>query len=149
MGARDRAATRALPRDARLRPVPFWLVHDAQKAALEVQDSSQAVSWAAQKALRDIIGRTELTVLLRGREKIEQELQSLIDARSNPWGVTVQSAELDDVVIPVALQDAMWREAQAAREAGAHHPRRGGAGDRALVLGSGVGVPQRRRARSC
>jgi regulator of protease activity HflC (stomatin/prohibitin superfamily) len=96
--------------------VLFWMVHDVQKAALEVQDYSQAVSWAAQTALRDIIGRTELTVLLRGREKIEQELQLLIDARSNPWGVTVQSVEMRDVVIPVALQDAMSREAQAARE---------------------------------
>src|SRR5260370_28931917 len=96
--------------------VLFWMVHDVQKAALEVQDYSQAVSWAAQTALRDIIGRTELTVLLRGREKIEQELQVLIDARSNPWGGTVQSVEMRDVVIPVALQDAMAREAQAARE---------------------------------
>jgi regulator of protease activity HflC (stomatin/prohibitin superfamily) len=74
------------------------------------------VSWAAQTALRDIIGRTDLTDLLRGREKIEQELQVLIDARSNPWGVTVQSVEMRDVVIPAALQDAMSREAQAARE---------------------------------
>lgn len=96
--------------------VLFWMVHDVQKAALEVQEYMQAVSWAAQTALRDIIGRTELTDLLRGREKIEQELQTLIDARSNPWGVTVQSVEMRDVVIPDALQDAMSREAQAARE---------------------------------
>jgi regulator of protease activity HflC (stomatin/prohibitin superfamily) len=96
--------------------VLFWMVHDAQKAALEVQEYAQAVSWAAQTALRDIIGRTDLTDLLRGREKIEQELQVLIDARSNPWGVTVSSVEMRDVVIPVALQDAMSREAQAARE---------------------------------
>jgi regulator of protease activity HflC (stomatin/prohibitin superfamily) len=96
--------------------VLFWLVHDPQKAALEVQDYAQAVSWAAQTALRDIIGRTELTALLRGRERIEQELQLLIDARSNPWGITVQSVEMRDVVIPSALQDAMSREAQAARE---------------------------------
>jgi len=96
--------------------VLFWMVHDAQKAALEVQDYSQAVSWAAQTALRDIIGRTALTDLLKGREKIEQELQTLIDQRSNPWGVTVQSVEMRDVVIPDALQDAMSREAQAARE---------------------------------
>ena len=107
--------------------VLFWMVHDAQKAALEVQDYEQAVSWAAQTALRDIIGRTELTDLLRGRERIEAELQTLIDVRSNPWGITVQSVEMRDVVIPSALQDAMSREAQAAaREAGAHHPRRGG-----------------------
>jgi regulator of protease activity HflC (stomatin/prohibitin superfamily) len=96
--------------------VLFWMVHDAQKAALEVQDYAQAVSWAAQTALRDIIGRTTLTDLLRGRERIEDELQQLIDQRSNPWGVTVQSVEMRDVVIPGALQDAMSREAQAARE---------------------------------
>jgi regulator of protease activity HflC (stomatin/prohibitin superfamily) len=96
--------------------VLFWLVHDVQKAALEVQDYGQAVSWAAQTALRDIIGRTTLTDLLRGRERIEDELQLLIDQRSNPWGVTVSSVEMRDVVIPGALQDAMSREAQAARE---------------------------------
>jgi regulator of protease activity HflC (stomatin/prohibitin superfamily) len=96
--------------------VLFWMVHDVKQAALEVQDYAQAVSWAAQTAPRDIIGRTELTVLPRGREKIEQELQLLIDARSNPWGVTVQSVGMRDVVIPVALQDAVSREAQAARE---------------------------------
>jgi regulator of protease activity HflC (stomatin/prohibitin superfamily) len=96
--------------------VLFWMVHDPQKAALEVQNYTQAVSWAAQTALRDIIGRTTLTDLLRGRERIEDELQRLIDERSNPWGVTVSSVEMRDVVIPGALQDAMSREAQAARE---------------------------------
>ena len=96
--------------------VLFWMVYDAEKAALEVQDYAQAVSWAAQTALRDVIGRTPLTELLRGRERIEADLQQLIDHRSNPWGVTVSSVEMRDVVIPVALQDAMSREAQAARE---------------------------------
>ncbi len=96
--------------------VLFWLVNDVEKAALEVQDYEQAVSWAAQTALRDIIGRTTLTDLLRGRERIESELQLLIDQRSTPWGVTVSSVEMRDVVIPGALQDAMSREAQAARE---------------------------------
>src|SRR5512145_828075 len=96
--------------------VLFWMVYDPEKAALEVQDYPQAVSWAAQTALRDIIGRTALTDLLRGRERIEDELQHLIDDRSNPWGVTVQSVEMRDVIIPAALQDAMSREAQAARE---------------------------------
>jgi regulator of protease activity HflC (stomatin/prohibitin superfamily) len=96
--------------------VLFWMVHDVKRAALEVQDYAQAVSWAAQTALRDIIGRTTLTELLRGREHIEAELQRLIDERSNPWGVTVSSVEMRDVVIPGALQDAMSREAQAARE---------------------------------
>jgi len=96
--------------------VLFWMVHDVQRAALEVQDYSQTVSWAAQTALRDIIGRTTLTDLLRGREHIEAELQQLIDQRSNPWGVTVSSVEMRDIVIPGSLQDAMSREAQAARE---------------------------------
>jgi len=96
--------------------VLFWVVHDPEKAALEVQNYAVAVSWAAQTALRDIIGRTSLADLLRGREKIEQELQKLIDERSTPWGVTVHSVEMRDVVIPSSLQDAMSREAQAARE---------------------------------
>ena len=96
--------------------VLFWMVHDPEKAALEVQDYAQAVSWAAQTALRDIIGRTSLTDLLRGRERIEAELQHLIDARSTPWGATVQSVEMRDIVIPASLQDAMSREAQASRE---------------------------------
>ncbi len=96
--------------------VLFWMVYDPEKAALEVQDYRVAVSWAAQTALRDIIGRTPLTVLLRGREQIEAQLQKLIDERSNPWGVSVQSVEMRDVVIPESLQDAMSREAQAARE---------------------------------
>ena len=96
--------------------VLFWMVHDAEKAALEVQDYARAVAWAAQTALRDIIGRTTLADLLRGRDRIETELQKLIDERSNPWGVTVSSVEMRDVVIPGALQDAMSREAQAARE---------------------------------
>lgn len=96
--------------------VLFWMVFDPEKAALEVQDYAQAVSWAAQTGLRDIIGRTSLTDLLRGRERIEDELQKLIDERSTPWGVTVQSVEMRDVVIPAVLQDAMSREAQASRE---------------------------------
>jgi regulator of protease activity HflC (stomatin/prohibitin superfamily) len=96
--------------------VLFWLVFDPERAALEVQDYPQAVSWAAQTALRDIIGRTSLSDLLRGRERIEAELQKLIDERSNPWGVTVQSVEMRDVIIPASLQDAMSREAQASRE---------------------------------
>jgi regulator of protease activity HflC (stomatin/prohibitin superfamily) len=96
--------------------VLFWMVHDAQKAALEVQQYEQAVSWAAQTALRDIIGRTPLSDLLVGRDRIDGELQQLIDHRSNPWGITVQSVEIRDVIIPSALQDAMSRQAQASRE---------------------------------
>jgi regulator of protease activity HflC (stomatin/prohibitin superfamily) len=113
------AAEQTLTRDTvpvNVDAVLFWMVYDPTKAALEVQQYKDAVSWAAQTALRDIIGRTSLTDLLRGREKIEEELQALIDQRSTPWGVTVQSVEMRDVVIPDALQDAMSREAQAARE---------------------------------
>ena len=96
--------------------VLFWIVYDPEKAALEVQNYGQAISWAAQTALRDIIGRTSLADLLRGRDRIEQELQHLIDERSTPWGVTVQSVEMRDIVIPSQLQEAMSREAQASRE---------------------------------
>ena len=96
--------------------VLFWMVHDAEKAALEVQSYRNAVSWAAQTALRDIIGRTSLSDLLRGREHIEEELQRTIDVRTTPWGVTVQSVDMRDIVIPTSLQDAMSREAQATRE---------------------------------
>ena len=96
--------------------VLFWMVVDAEKAALEVQNYTSAVSWAAQTALRDIIGRTSLSDLLRGREKIEAELQTLIDHRTTPWGITVESVEMRDIVIPSQLQEAMSREAQAARE---------------------------------
>jgi regulator of protease activity HflC (stomatin/prohibitin superfamily) len=74
------------------------------------------VSLAAQTALRDVIGKTSLTDMLRGREKIEDELQHMIDERTNPWGVTVQSVEMREIIIPDALQDAMSREAQAKRE---------------------------------
>src|SRR5829696_1235159 len=96
--------------------VLFWMVYDPEKAALEVQSYPTAVSWAAQTALRDIIGRTSLADLLRGRDRIEHELQQMIDERSTPWGVTVQSVEMRDIVIPTQLQEAMSREAQAARE---------------------------------
>lgn len=96
--------------------VLFWLVYDPEKAALEVQDYRAAVNYASQTALRDVIGRTSLTDLLRGRGDIENALQQIIDARTTPWGVTVQAVEMRDIIIPDALQDAMSREAQAARE---------------------------------
>jgi regulator of protease activity HflC (stomatin/prohibitin superfamily) len=96
--------------------IMFWMVYDAEKAALEVQDFEHAVTLAAQTALRDVIGKTSLTDMLRGREKIEDELQRMIDERTNPWGVTVQSVEMREIIIPAALQDAMSREAQAKRE---------------------------------
>jgi len=96
--------------------VLFWLVWDAEKAALEVEDYQAAISWAAQTALREIIGKMDLADILVGREKMDDELQRIIDARTTPWGITVQSVEIRDVVIPEALEDAMSRQAQAERE---------------------------------
>ncbi|MGQ9523688.1 MAG: SPFH domain-containing protein [Armatimonadota bacterium] len=96
--------------------VLFWVVWDAEKAALEVENYKEAISWAAQTALRDVIGRTMLADMLVGREKLDAELQRIIDQRTTPWGITVQSVEIRDVVIPSGLQDAMSRQAQAERE---------------------------------
>ncbi|MGE5371118.1 MAG: slipin family protein [Solirubrobacterales bacterium] len=96
--------------------VMFWIVTDPEKAALTVENYVQAVTWAAQTALRDIIGKTELYEMLVGREKIDEELKRLIDVRTEPWGVAVHAVEIRDVVIPAELQDAMSREAQAERE---------------------------------
>jgi regulator of protease activity HflC (stomatin/prohibitin superfamily) len=96
--------------------VLFWLVWDAEKAALEVKNYEAAVDWAAQTALRDITGRMMLADLLVGRSSIDQELQKVIDERTTPWGVTVQSVEIRDIVIPQDLEDAMSRQAQAERE---------------------------------
>lgn len=96
--------------------VLFWMVWDAEKAALEVENYKDAVSWAAQTALRDVIGKTLLSEMLAGRENIDEELRRIIDLRTEPWGVSVQSVEIRDVIIPKSLQDAMSREAQAERE---------------------------------
>lgn len=96
--------------------VLFWVVWDAEKAALEVADYRSAIAWAAQTALRDIIGRMMLADILVGRSAIDEELQRIIDERTTPWGVTVQSVEIRDIVIPQDLEDAMSRQAQAERE---------------------------------
>ena len=96
--------------------VLFWVVWDAEKAALEVEDYRAAVDWAAQTALRDITGRMMLADILVGRSVIDKELQQIIDERTTPWGVTVQSVEIRDIVIPQDLEDAMSRQAQAERE---------------------------------
>lgn len=96
--------------------VLFWVVWDAEKAALEVEDYRSAIAWAAQTALREIIGQMELADILVGRAKMDKDLQEIIDARTTPWGVTVQSVEIRDVIIPEALEDTMSRRAQAERE---------------------------------
>lgn len=96
--------------------VLFWLVWDAEKAALEVEDYKAAITWAAQTALREVIGQMPLADILVGRAMMDAELQRIIDERTTPWGITVQSVEIRDVIIPQDLEDAMSRQAQAERE---------------------------------
>ncbi len=96
--------------------VLFWKVVDPMKAALDVADYGAAINWAAQTALRDVIGKTMLSDMLEGRDKLSAELQRIIDARTEPWGINVISVEVKDVRIPSALQDAMSMQAQAERE---------------------------------
>ncbi len=96
--------------------VLFWKVLDPKKAALEVADYISAISWAAQTALRDVIGKTMLSDMLEGRDKISGVLQEIIDERTEPWGITVNSVEVKDVLIPSSLEDAMSMQAQAERE---------------------------------
>ncbi len=96
--------------------VLFWQVFDPKKAALDVADYRSAISWASQTALRDVIGKTMLSDMLEGRDKISNELQKIIDDRTEPWGIKVISVEVKDVLIPPALEDAMSMQAQAERE---------------------------------
>jgi regulator of protease activity HflC (stomatin/prohibitin superfamily) len=96
--------------------VLFWKVLDPKKAALDVADYQSAISWASQTALRDVIGKTMLSEMLEGREKISEELQKIIDERTEPWGINVISVEVKDVLIPSALENAMSMQAQAERE---------------------------------
>ncbi len=96
--------------------VLFWMVWDAEKAALEVENYKSAIAWAAQTGLREIIGQMNLADILVGRAKMDADLQKIIDERTTPWGVTVQSVEIRDIVIPQDLEDAMSRQAQAERE---------------------------------
>ena len=96
--------------------VLFWVVWDAEKAALEVADYRAAIAWAAQTALREIIGQMNLADILIGRAKMDADLQKIIDERTTPWGISVQSVEIRDVVIPQDLEDTMSRQAQAERE---------------------------------
>ena len=96
--------------------VLFWKVLDPKKAALDVADYRSAIGWASQTALRDVIGKTMLSDMLEGRDKISADLQRIIDERTEPWGVNVISVEVKDVLIPPALEDAMAMQAQAERE---------------------------------
>ena len=96
--------------------VLFWKVLDPRKAALEVADYISAISWASQTALRDVIGKTMLSDMLEGRDKISNVLQKIIDERTEPWGINVNSVEVKDVLIPASLENAMSMQAQAERE---------------------------------
>jgi regulator of protease activity HflC (stomatin/prohibitin superfamily) len=96
--------------------VLFWVVWDAEKAALEVENYWAAIAWAAQTALREVIGQMTLADILVGRAKMDADLQKIIDERTTPWGISVQSVEIRDVIIPQGLEDAMSQQAQAERE---------------------------------
>ena len=96
--------------------VLFWKVIDAKKAALEIAEYKSAINWASQTALRDVIGKTMLSEMLEGRDKMSDKLQRIIDERTEPWGINVISVEVKDVLIPSSLQDAMSMQAQAERE---------------------------------
>lgn len=96
--------------------IVFWMVWNAEKAILEVEDFMDAVQMSAQTALRESIGRHELAQMITERETLGRELQRILDEKTNPWGITVQSVEVRDVRIPQALEDAMSRQAQSERE---------------------------------
>jgi len=96
--------------------IVFWIVWNVEKAILEVQDFTQAITLSAQTALRESIGRHELHQMVAERRELGKELQRILDEKTTAWGITVQSVEIRDVQIPQALQDAMSREAQAERE---------------------------------
>ena len=117
--ATDVTAESALTRDTvpvNVDAIVFWLVWDAQKAVLEVQSYFNAIFLASQTALREAIGRHDLAEMITEREKLGQELAKILDEKTNPWGITVQSVEIRDVRIPAELEDAMSRRAQAERE---------------------------------
>lgn len=94
----------------------FWMVWDAKQAILEVENFMEAVSLSAQTALRDAIGKNNLTTLLSDREKLGKEIQKILDAKTNAWGITILSVEITDIIIPADLENAMSKQAQAERE---------------------------------
>lgn len=96
--------------------IVFWLVWDAQKSILEVSNYENAITLSAQTALRESIGRHQLAEMITNRDTLGHELQKTLDAKTNPWGITVQSVEIRDVRIPQALENAMSQQAQAERE---------------------------------
>jgi uncharacterized membrane protein YqiK len=115
----DVSAEAALTRDTvpvNVDAIIFWVVWNAEKCILEVENFGDAIQRSAQTALRESIGRHELAQMITDREAMGQQLQQILDAKTNPWGITIQSVEIRDVHIPAALEDAMSRQAQAERE---------------------------------
>jgi regulator of protease activity HflC (stomatin/prohibitin superfamily) len=115
----DVNAESALTRDTvpvNVDAIVFWLVWNAEKSILEVVNFDQAITLSAQTALRESIGRHDLAQMITEREMLGRELQRILDEKTNPWGITVQSVEIRDVHIPQALEEAMSRQAQAERE---------------------------------
>jgi uncharacterized membrane protein YqiK len=113
------SAESALTRDTvpvNVDAIVFWMVWNAEKSILEVVNFSEAIMMSAQTALRESIGRHDLSQMITERETLGRELQRILDEKTNPWGITVQSVEIRDVHIPQALEDAMSRQAQAERE---------------------------------
>ena len=117
--ATDFSAEKTLTKDAvpvHADALAFWMIWDAQKAVLEVENYLEAVTLSAQAALRDSIGKHDLTVLLSEREILCAEIQAILDRKTNPWGITILSVDLTDIIIPQTLEDAMSKQAQAERE---------------------------------
>jgi regulator of protease activity HflC (stomatin/prohibitin superfamily) len=115
----DVSAESALTRDTvpvNVDAIVFWVVWNAEKCLLEVQNFGDAIILSAQTALRESIGRHDLAQMITERESLGRELQKILDEKTNPWGITVHSVEIRDVRIPAALEDAMSRQAQAERE---------------------------------
>jgi regulator of protease activity HflC (stomatin/prohibitin superfamily) len=113
------SAEKALSRDTvpvDVDAVLFWVVFEAKRAILEVEQYEETINWISQTTLRDIIGRSDLSKLISDREGLDRELQTILDAKTSEWGITVQSVEIRDVKIPASLEDAMSRKAQADRE---------------------------------
>jgi hypothetical protein len=96
--------------------IAFWMVWDAEKAVLEVENFDDAVVLSAQTALRNAIGQNDLAVLLSERDRLGHEIQKLLDEKTSAWGITTQAVEIRDIIIPKGLEDAMSRQAQAERE---------------------------------
>ncbi|MBA7715536.1 hypothetical protein ES703_124585 [subsurface metagenome] len=117
--ATDFSAEKTLTRDTvpvHVDALTFWMIWDAKRAVLEVENFMQAIVLSAQTALRDGIGKHNLADLLSEKDRLCKEIQQILDAKTNPWGITILSIEITDILIPTELEDAMSRRAQAERE---------------------------------